>query len=122
MGKEKVDGREVQFLSLHGQGGDAFGYHFVNFTCELPAAGIYKVSLDALKGPSQGQVQLFMNEVPVGPAVDFYSEKRQQESEDMGTLELAEGPNPLLFKVIGKNEKSQGQAFDVVNIICEKVN
>ncbi len=121
-GKEKVNDRDVQFLSLHGQGGDVFGHHFVNFICELPAAGKYKVSLDAVNGPSQGQVQLFMDEAPVGSAVDFYSEKRQQISEEMGTLELTEGPNNLLFKVIGKHEKSRGQAFDVVNIICEKVN
>jgi len=34
----------------------------------------------------------------------------------------AEGPNHLLFKIVGRNEKSQGQALDVTNLICEKVD
>ncbi|NLH18228.1 MAG: DUF2961 domain-containing protein [Phycisphaerae bacterium] len=121
-GNEKIDGRDVQFLSLNGQGGDAFGHHFISFSCELPAAGIYKVSVEALKGPSQGQVQWFVDEAPVGPAVDFYAEKRRRTTEEIGTSELVEGVNSLLFKVVGKNDKSQGQAFDLVNIICEKMN
>ncbi len=118
---EKIDDQNVQFLSLQSRGGDVFGHHFVSFTCELPAAGIYKISLDAIKGPAQGQVQLSLDEAPVGPMVDLYAEKRERvPGVDMGTLELAEGPNNLLFKVMGRNEKSQGQAFDVINVICEK--
>lgn len=53
--------------------------------------------------------------------VDFYAEKRERvPGVEMGTLELSEGQNNLLFKVMGRNEKSQGQAFDVINVICEK--
>jgi hypothetical protein len=120
-GREKLDGQDVQFLSLHGRGDDTFGRHFIAFTCELPAAGVYKVSLDVVKGPAQGQVQLFTDEAPVGSAADLYAESRQRAaSEDMGTIELAEGPNNLLFKIVGKNEKSQGQGLDLINIICER--
>jgi hypothetical protein len=36
-------------------------------------------------------------------------------------LVLAEGPNNLLFKIVGRNPKSQGQGLDVTNIICDKV-
>jgi hypothetical protein len=58
----------------------------------------------------------------VGPAVDLYAEERQRTlGVDMGTLELAEGPNNLLFKIVGKNEMSQGQGLDLTNIVCEKV-
>jgi len=122
-GSEKLDGQDVQFLSLQSRDGDTFGNHFISFTCEIPAAGVYKVSLDAIKGPSQGRVQLCMDEAPVGPAVDLYAEKRQRAlGVDMGTLELVEGPNHLLFKVVGKNEMSEGQALDLTNIICEKVD
>ncbi len=115
------DGQEVSFLSLQSRDGDTFGHHFVSFTCELPAAGVYRVSLDAIKGPAQGQVQLFRDEAPIGPLVDLYAEQRTRApGQDMGTLGLAEGPNNLLFKVVGRNEKSQGQSLDVTNIICEK--
>ena len=119
---EKLDGKDVRFLSLQSKGGDMFGDHFICFICELPVAGAYRISLDAVKGPSQGQVQLFMDEAPVGPVADFYAEKRQPVlGVDLGMLELAEGPNNLLFKVVGKNEKSQGQGFDVTNVICERI-
>ncbi len=122
-GSEKLDDQNVQFLSLQTRGGDTFGRHFVSFACELPAAGAYKISLDAIEGPAQGQVQLSMDEAPVGPMVDFYAESRQRSpGVDMGTLELAEGSNNLTFKIMGKNEKSEGQAFDVINVICEKVD
>ena len=120
---EKLDGQDVQFLSLQCRGDDTFGRHFISFVCELPAAGAYKISLDAVKGPSQGQVQLCMDEAPVGPAVDLYAEKRQRAlGVDAGTLELSEGPNNLLFKIVGKNEQSEGQSLDLTNIICEKVD
>lgn len=122
-GREKLDGQNVQFLSLQGRGSDTFGHHFISFTCELPAAGVYRVSLDTIKGPAQGQVQLFMDEAPAGPVVDLYGEKRQRAlGQEMGTLKLPEGPNSLLFKIVGKNEASQGQALDLVNIVCEKVD
>lgn len=121
-GNEKIDGRDIQFLSLHGRGDDAFGHHFISFSCELPASGLYKVSLEAITGPAQGRVQWFVDEAPVGPAVDFYADTRQKTTEEIGTFNMVEGVNPLLFKVVGKNEKSQGQAFDLVNIICEKMD
>ena len=121
-GRERLGDKEVQFLSLQGRGDDAFGYHFICFTCELPAAGRYRVRVDAVKGPAQGRVQWFMDEAPVGPVVDFYAESRQAAlGEDMGTLDLAEGPNHLLFKIVGKNERSQGLGFDLTHIICERV-
>ncbi len=122
-GREKLDGQEVSFLSLQSRDGDVFGNHFISFTCELPAAGVYRVSLDAIKGPAQGQVQWFKDEAPVGPPVDLYAEKRERApGQDMGTLALAEGPNHLLFKIIGRNEKSQGQGLDLTNIVCERVD
>ncbi len=122
-GAEKIDDQNVQFLSLQTRGGDVFGNHFVSFACELPAAGKYRIAVDTIKGPAQGQVQLSVDEAPVGPLVDFYAEKRQRVAGvEMGTLELAEGTNNLLFKIMGRNEKSQGQAFDVINVSCERVD
>jgi hypothetical protein len=122
-GREKLEGQEVSFLSLQSRGGDTFGHHFISFTCELPAAGVYRVSLDAIRGPAQGQVQLFRDEAPVGPVVDLYAGQRQRApGQEMGTLKLAEGPNNLLFKIVGHSKESQGQGLDVTNIICEKVD
>lgn len=120
---EKLDGKNVQFLSLHAEGDDAFGHHFISFICELPTVGEYKVSLDAIKGPSQGKVQMFVDEAPVGPEVDLYAAKRERAlGEYVGTIELSEGPNNLLFKLVGKHAESQGLGLDLTNIICERVD
>ena len=81
------------------------------------------MSLDVIKGPEQGKVQLFMDEASVGPIVDMYAEKRQHAAnEHIGTLDLNEGPNNLLFKLVGKNEKSEGLGLDLTGIICERAD
>jgi hypothetical protein len=100
-----------------------FGNHFVCFVCELPATGEYKVSIDTAKGPSQGKVQIFVDEAPAGPVLDLYADKRElAQDKYIGTLKLTEGQNYLLFKLVGNNEKSQGLNFDIRNIICERVD
>ncbi len=120
--KEEMIGKEkVQSLSMESAGNDWFGHPFISFICELPAAGSYRVSIDTVKGPAQGKVQIFVDEAPVGKVVDLYAEKREKASEvSLATLDLKEGDNRILFKVTGKNGKSAGFDFDVINIICEK--
>ncbi len=120
---EKLDSKDVRFLSFRAEGNDTFGHHFICFVCELPAAGKYKVSLDAVKGPSQGKLQLFLDEAPVGPEVDLYATERECALDEyIGTLNLAEGSNNLLFKLVGKHAESQGLGLDLTNIVCERVD
>ncbi|RJP28450.1 MAG: DUF2961 domain-containing protein [Candidatus Omnitrophota bacterium] len=119
---EQFDGKDVRYLSMRAKDNDIFGPHSISFTCELPAAGMYKVTLDIVKGPQQGKVQLFMDEAPVGPEVDMYSAERQTARDEfVGALALEQGPNNLMFKLVGKNEKSGGLGLDLTNIVCEKV-
>ena len=119
---QTFDGREVRYLSMRAKDQGTFGPHSISFTCELPATGRYRVSLDAVRGPEQGNVQLFRDEVPVGPAVDLYAEEPQPAKEQyVGTLELEQGPNNLMFKIVGRNENAKGLGLDLTNIICEKV-
>lgn len=116
------DGREVRYLSMRAKDQGTFGPHSISFTCELPAAGAYRVSLDVVRGPEQGKVQLFRDEVPVGPAVDLYAEEPQPaQGQYVGTLDLEQGPNNLMFKIVGRNENTKGLGLDLTNIICEKV-
>jgi hypothetical protein len=120
---ETIDGENTRFLSLRAKGNDTFGHHFICFVCELPAAGKYRVSLDAVKGPSQGKVQLFVDEAPAGPVVDLYAAKRQRVLDEYAaTLNLIEGQNYLLFKLVGKHSESKGLGFDLTNIICERAD
>jgi hypothetical protein len=89
---ERIDGKDVKFLLLKSKGQDVFGDHFISFTCEILAVGAYRISLDAVKGPAQDKVQLFMDEAPYDPAADFYAEKGQPAlGVDLGTLELVKG-------------------------------
>jgi len=120
-GIPKPGGGEVRFLSMRAKDGATFGPHSICFTCELPAAGTYRISLDLVKGPEQAKVQLFQDEAPVGPQLDLYSKQRQpSQVEYVGTLDLEQGPNNLMFKLVGKNEKSQSLGFDLTSIMCER--
>lgn len=117
--KEKLGGEEVRFLSLAATGQDWFGPHFFSPTCDVPVAGNYAIYLEVVKGPAQGRVQLFRDENPVADPVDLYAEKATPSGRLLlGRLDLAEGRNNLMFKLVGKNEKSSGLGLDLVNIIC----
>jgi hypothetical protein len=119
----KQNDQDIRFLSMRSQDRDWFGHHFISFTCELPAAGRYRISLDVVRGPKAGIVQLFHDEAPVGPAVDMYAPKpAQAKDQDMGILDLPEGKSNLLFKLVGKNEQSSNQGLDLVNIVCQRVD
>jgi hypothetical protein len=119
---EPVDGEGLRHLSLDAQGREVFGPHYLSFICEMPAAGRYRVSLQAITGPDQGIVQLFLDEVGVGQAADLYSTERHKSRElPMGELELDEGPNRVMFKLVGQNPASSGSGLDLYRIIFEKV-
>jgi hypothetical protein len=117
--KEKIGGEEVRFLSLAATGQDWFGPHFFSPTCDVPVGGNYAIYLEVVKGPAQGQVQLFRDENPVADPVDLYAEKATPSGRLLlGRLDLAEGRNNLMFKLVGQNEKSSGLGLDLVNIVC----
>lgn len=121
-GNEKIAGEDVRFLSMRAEGQDWFGPPFLSLTCEVPAAGSYEISLDAVRGPGQGQVQLFENEVPVGQVVDLYGEERAKAPRlRLGARRLVEGNNNVMLKVVGKNEKSTGLALDLIELKLERV-
>ena len=117
--KQKIDNEEVRYLSLTAEGADWFGPHFLSPICELPATGRYAVFIEAIKGPTQGQVQLFQNENPVAEPVDLYADSPRKSGRlCLGELELKEGRNNLMLKLVGKNEKSSGLGLDLIDVIC----
>lgn len=113
---------EIRYLSLRAQGEDVFGLHALSLLCEVPEAGRYRVSLQALRGPEQGTVQLFQNERAVGEPVDVYAAERARgEVTLLGTLELREGTNPIFLKLIGKNPQASALGLDLVTLQLERV-
>lgn len=118
-GNIQVDGNWTRALTLRAQGMGDFDLCFVDLRCDIPAAGRYKVYLDAVKGPEEGILQLYREEVALGPSIDLYNDKMTMANNLLiGEFEAKEGGNGLMFKVIGKNPKSKAWGLDLVNIIC----
>ncbi|MDX9753978.1 MAG: DUF2961 domain-containing protein, partial [bacterium] len=119
---ENIGDHSVRYFSMKAKDKAVFGDHSIGFICEIPAVGQYKISLDTVKSPSGAKIQLFLDEVAIGPEVDLYRAEKQRASDDyVGTMKLEEGPNVLMFKLVGKNDASSGLDFDLCNIICEKM-
>lgn len=117
--KTRLGDEEIRYLSLTAEGNDWFGPHFLSPVCDLPVAGRYAIYIEVVKGPAQAKVQLFQNENPVAAPVDLYSEKPERSGRMLlGKLDLPAGPNNLMFKLIGQNEKSAGLGLDLINVIC----
>lgn len=120
--EEQVGKERVRILSMLAEGRDMFGHPFISLVCDIPAAGRYEISIDAVKGPSQANVQLFEREAPVGDPIDLYAPERERSGRTpLGTLMLPEGTVNLMFKLVGKNEKSEGLGFDLITIQCDRV-
>jgi hypothetical protein len=118
-GDVKVGDRNVRVLSLRAQRLGDFDQCFVSLRADLPSAGRYKVYLDAVKGPANGQVQLFQRELAVGKPVDLYSpEATEANGLYLGEIDAKEGGNVLMFNVVGKNAAASGMGLDLVNVVC----
>lgn len=119
---DKIGEEQLRYLSMQAHDGEVFGPHYISFICEMPLAGRYRVSIEAIEGPSQAIVQIFRNEVGIGKPADLYSAARRKSPLiPLGELELKEGENRVMFKLIGKNKQSGGLGFDLYRIIFEKV-
>jgi hypothetical protein len=73
-------------------------------------------------GPAQATVKLVRNETPVGEAVDFYAPSRTlARPAVLGTLDLTEGTNHIMLKLVGKNSQSSGLGLDLYRVICDRI-
>lgn len=119
--KEKIGSEEIRYLSFAATGEDWFGPHFLSPVCNVPAAGKYAIYLTVVKGPDQAKVQLFQNENPVGEPVDLFApEVVRSPRLLLGSLELAEGNNNLMIKLVGKHERSTGLGMNLIEVICAR--
>ncbi len=119
--EEKLGEKNIRYLSMRATGEDIFGPHFLSLGCELPQAGRYKVSIEVLKGPEQAVVQLVRNERPVGDRADLYAvEPSVSTLIPMGSLDMREGLNTVLFKLVDKNAQATALGFDLMRIVLER--
>lgn len=118
----RIATNEVRFLSFRGQGADWVGPPYLQVICDLPSKGRYRVQLEVVKGPEQGIVQLFRDEVPAGVAADLYAPQFEKSQRlDLGTLPFEAGETPVLLKLIGKNPAATTYGLDLVHIICTRL-
>jgi hypothetical protein len=121
--EDTIGGASVRYLGFAGEGADDFGPHYVALVADMPAAGIYRISLEAIAGPAQGIVQLVRNEAAAGDAVDLYAAERAKvPAHVMGTMPLDEGPNRLFFKLVGRHPSATGLGLQIVRIVCERTD
>lgn len=119
----KLGGQEVRFLSIRGGAPDWVGPPYLYVTCHVPAAGQYAIAIEAVRGPAQGVVQLFQDEVPVGETVDLYAETPGKSGRvELGSLRLDTGDNPVMLKLVRRNERSQGLGLDLIQVVCRRVD
>jgi len=113
---------EVRYLSVRAEKEDIFGPHALALTCEVPVAGRYRVSIEALRGPDQGRVQLFQNERAIGDEADLYAAKREKSGVlPLGAIALRAGDNAVFLKLIGRNPAATGMGLDLITVQLERV-
>jgi hypothetical protein len=119
---EDVAGARTSFLRMQtAETTDWFGDPFIAFECRLPAAGRYLVTAELVKGPAQGIVQMYRNELPAGEPIDMYAAERGPSGVvTLGTIDADEGANVLMLKLIGKHDQATGRGIDISTIQWER--
>ncbi len=113
---------QTRVLSLRAKDQDVFGPHHIAFGCDIPAAGRYQVIIKAVLGPDQAVVQLAVRDRPAGEKIDLYAPVRRiGEQLILGVLDLNEGENEIVLRLVGKNVRSSGLGLDLAELILEPV-
>jgi hypothetical protein len=117
----KADGKDVRVLSIEAQGEEMFGPHYIAFSIRIPKAGNYLVSLDALRGPSQGTVQLMVDNKVSGRLASFAGTSlSQSDGVELGTVYFTAGENRLFLQLKADGESDKPFRTDLVHIICKR--
>jgi hypothetical protein len=116
----KLEGKDTSVLSIEAQGEEMFGPHYIAFTLPIPAEGDYEVLLDALRGPSQGTIQLLVNNKLSGRLVHFTAPSQARANGiSMGTVHFTSGQNQLFLQLKGENANDAFRA-DLIRIVCRR--
>jgi hypothetical protein len=79
------------------------------------------VSLDALRGPSQGTVQLMVDNKVSGRLASFAGTSlSQSDGVELGTVYFTAGENRLFLQLKADGESDKPFRTDLVHIICKR--
>jgi hypothetical protein len=117
----KVDGGDVRVLSIEAQGEEKFGPHYIAFTVQIPKPGDYSVSVEALRGPRQGTIQLIFNNELTGKIASFAGPLlTKADAVELGTVPFKIGENQLFFRLGSAARNSDPFHVDLVRIVCTR--
>jgi hypothetical protein len=108
----------VDYLSVRKSGSPPPQNVSLAFTVEIPVAGDYVVSLEALGGPDSGIIQLRQNDLSVGDTLNCYAPVLGTRclADSLARLHLDQGQNYLYVSQAGQDLKSTGLELDLVKI------
>jgi hypothetical protein len=116
----RIDGQDVRVLSVEAHGEDMFGPHYIAFTLPIPTEGEYAIILDALRGPSQGTIELMIDNKLTGQPVHFAAVARDlMVGVELGSAHLVRGENQLFFQLKSESGSDSFRA-DLVRIRCRR--
>ena len=116
----KIGETYKRVLSFRAEGSDIFGDHSLEFACEAPSEGRYRVSMEVLAGPACGFVQLSLDDAPAGPSIDLYRSAAEEVCLiHLGELIMQPGANPLCLKLTPSNGST---GIDIAMVFLERVS
>jgi Protein of unknown function (DUF2961) len=117
----KVSDKDVRVLSIEAKGEEMFGPHYIAFTVRIPREGDYAVSLEALRGPERGTVQLMFNNKLTGKLASFAGPSvAQVDGVELGAIHLTAGENQLFFQLKAESGRTDIFRTDLVHIVCKR--
>lgn len=121
---EKIGDHEERLLSLISTVNDpSRSNQFITLLCDVPQTGTYRVSIEPAVGTDSPIVQMIQNEYPLGEAHDLYAAARGKGKPlVMGEVKMAAGKGKITFKLVGRNKAATGVRFDLIRVICERVD
>lgn len=126
IGKSKCDYRG-QDLGVSYSGGHQFWVipselkSWIDVALEIPKAGTYELTAKYTKSWDYGIIQAFLDNEPLGPAVDTYAATvLPGEPTRLGKVELSAGRHVLRFQVVGQHPQSKGYLMGIDHVVVKE--
>ncbi|MBS1715532.1 MAG: DUF2961 domain-containing protein [Armatimonadetes bacterium] len=112
----------VRVLSLRSSGANGFVDSHFGLRADVPVAGRYRVSIDAVRNSEGGTVRLSNGTRFIGEAVDFYAATAAEaKGVLMGEFDADEGENVVYFQMVGKHAESKAFGLDLGYVRFERI-
>lgn len=122
--EEKIGEHNERFLRLDASAANDNGHgsQYLTLIADVPAAGRYRVSIDAVAGPNGATVQLMENQYPLGEAQDLYAQARGVVyARPLGEVDLNAGENNLTLRLVARNKAATGNTLEIIRLTCERM-